>query len=167
MLAGTRPRRGGPRHSHTEERLFRTLVLGTHLSEVLHKMLPLYSAHPVCRIRSTRWLESIWTRKRTRQRLEGGPRREESANVQRGACVWSPCYEHVSREDGEGGGVAQRTFRGVGPLLLLSALTCCPVVKKGKTVWHGCVTLSLRSAVRDRQGVTWRQLSVPEWLVPL
>lgn len=63
--------------------------------------------------------------------------------------------------------MAQRTFRGVGPLLLLSALTCCPVVKKGKAVWHGCVTLLLRSAVRDRQGVTWRQPSVPEWLVPL
>ena len=76
------------------------------------------------------------------------------------------CYEHASREDGGGEGAAQRTFRGVGPLLPLSAPTCCPVVQKGEAVWHGCVTLSLRSAVRDRQGVTWRQLSVPLRLVP-
>ena len=53
---------------------FRTAVLGMHPSEVLHEMLPL---HPVCGIRSTRWLESIWTWKRIRQRLEGGPRRAE------------------------------------------------------------------------------------------
>ena len=114
---------------------FRTLVLGCTCQRC-------FARCSLCTLRAEYDLQGGWRASGPGKGQDRGWREgpgEESANVQRRACVWSPCYEHASREDGEGEeGVAQRAFRGVGPLLPLSVLTCCPVVKKGEAVWHGC-----------------------------
>lgn len=70
VLAGTRAQWGGPGAQPHGGKAFRTLVLGRTQAEVLHKMLPLHRVQNMIH----KVAGEHWTRKRTRQRLEGGLR---------------------------------------------------------------------------------------------